>query len=143
MNAITLFLVLGGSVALMGLVYVIRSPTELMSLLRNPREHLFGKSNYRGGDNTGLLYDAIENDGYYTPEVPEGFFPNDGRSGNPYKENTYVVIINYDGEELWGMTSDEVQWNYGHKYQRDEVIGHRPMTDSEIAEHEAILARTK
>ena len=53
-------LVIGASFALMGIVYVIRSPKELMSLLRNPREHLFGKSDYRGDDDTGLLWDADE-----------------------------------------------------------------------------------
>lgn len=62
MSILSILVVLGGSFALMGIVYVVRNPAELMSLLRNPREHLFGKSDYRGGDDTGLLWDAEEDD---------------------------------------------------------------------------------
>lgn len=145
MDIIALLVVLAASVGFMGFIYVIRSPTELMSLLRNPREHLLGKNTYAGTDRTGLIWDV-------DPELPSGFTANDGKSGNPYSTPTPIVIFNRLGEELYGCWSDETCWfhdedlrnvaNSGvYVYARDDVLGHRPMTDSEIekqAEFEAL-----
>lgn len=40
-----------------GFLLIVRNPREMTSLIRNPREHLFGKSDYTGGDDTGMLWE--------------------------------------------------------------------------------------
>jgi hypothetical protein len=61
-DAIILLIALVVASLLGGLLFVARSPSALWSLIRNPREHLFGKSDYRGGDDTGMLWDEEATD---------------------------------------------------------------------------------
>ncbi len=86
-------------------------------------------------DQEGLIWDLDDHD------MPEEFIANDGCSGDPFREETYVVVYNRNGEQLLGQTSRQVNWYHGHYiYPRDDVLGYREMTKEEIAEHDAFLA---
>lgn len=118
-------------IVLGGLLFVVRSPRQLWSLIRNPREHLFGQHDYAGGDDTGMLWDG--------PPIPEGFTVYTDVC--PFNEDTYVVIFNAAGETLWGMTSGEIWPRRDYiKPRRDEVIAYRAMTEEEIVEHEEAVS---
>lgn len=61
-DALILLIALAVAALLGGLLFVGRSPSALWSLIRNPREHLFGKTDYKGGDDTGMLWDEKADD---------------------------------------------------------------------------------
>lgn len=135
-DVLTVFLALAAGIGLAGLLFVVRSPSELWSLIRNPREHLFGNHTYAGGDKNGLLWDVDDEE--YRPAIPAGFTRY--TEPNPFGENTYLVIVNSDDEVLWGMTSDDIWPRRNYRYVRDEVIAYRVMTEEEIVEHETSVA---
>lgn len=117
-----------------GIIYVVRNPLSARSLLLNPRQHLFGKSDYVADDSSGMLYEVDWDD---MVKLPDGFIRYTDH--NPFPQNSYVVIVNRDNEVIYGMGSDEIWPTRAYRDARDDVMGYRAMTDDEIIDHEKFL----